>query len=100
MTLPPMARHADGCHDKHREQAAPRCLICTQPVRCLASHPGAAPGCGARRRIARQACALTWHANWWSEKHVKLAQKLGQLQPFIAVSPQGCTGQIGSFGPT
>jgi hypothetical protein len=27
-----------------------------------------------------------------SEKHAELAQKLGQLQPFIAVLPQECMG--------
>ena len=35
-----------------------------------------------------------------SEKDVKLAQKLGQLQPFVAVLPQECMGQLASFGPT
>ena len=35
-----------------------------------------------------------------SEKDAKLAQKLGQLQPFIAVFPQECMGQLASFGPT
>jgi hypothetical protein len=30
----------------------------------------------------------------------KLAQKLGQLQPFIAVFPQECTGQHAPFGLT
>jgi hypothetical protein len=35
-----------------------------------------------------------------SEKCAKLAQKLGQLQPFIAVFPQECLGQLASFGPT
>jgi hypothetical protein len=29
-----------------------------------------------------------------------LAQMLGQLQPFIAVLPQECMGQLASFGPT
>ena len=28
------------------------------------------------------------------------AQKLGQLQPFIAAFPQGCVGQLACFGPT
>jgi hypothetical protein len=28
-----------------------------------------------------------------------LAQKLGQLQPFIAVFPQECAGQLAPFGP-
>jgi hypothetical protein len=35
-----------------------------------------------------------------SETDAKLAQKLGQLQPFIAVSPQECMGQLASVGPT
>ena len=33
------------------------------------------------------------------EKDVKLAQNFGQLQPFLAVSPQECMGQLASFGP-
>jgi hypothetical protein len=32
------------------------------------------------------------------EKATQLAQKLGQLQPFIAAFPQGCTGQLASLG--
>jgi hypothetical protein len=35
-----------------------------------------------------------------SEKDAKLAQKLGQLQPFIAVFPQECMGQLAYFWPT
>ena len=35
-----------------------------------------------------------------SEKDAQLAQKLGQLQPLIAVFPQECVGQLASFGPT
>jgi hypothetical protein len=35
-----------------------------------------------------------------SEEDAESAQKLGQPQPFIAVFPQGCTGQLGYFGPT
>jgi hypothetical protein len=35
-----------------------------------------------------------------SEKDAKLAQKLGQIQPFIAVSPQECMGQLAPSGPT
>jgi hypothetical protein len=30
----------------------------------------------------------------------KSAQKLDQLQPFVAVFPQECAGQLASFGPT
>jgi hypothetical protein len=33
-------------------------------------------------------------------KTAKSAQKLGRLQPFIAVSPQKCMGQLAVFGPT
>ena len=35
-----------------------------------------------------------------SEKDAELAQNLGQLQPFTAVSPQECVGQLPSFEPT
>ena len=35
-----------------------------------------------------------------SEKDAKLAQKLGQPQPFMAVFSLECTGQLASFGPT
>jgi hypothetical protein len=35
-----------------------------------------------------------------SEKDAKLAQKSGQLQPFITVFPPECMGQLASFGPT
>jgi hypothetical protein len=49
-----------------------------------------------RRRPRRCAAA----ARGWSEKDAKLAQKLGQLQPFIAVFPQESMGQLPSFGPT
>ena len=35
-----------------------------------------------------------------SKQDAKLAQKLGQLQPFIAVLPQECMDQLASFRPT
>ena len=35
-----------------------------------------------------------------SEKDTKLAQKLGQLQPFMVVFLLECMGQLASFGPT
>jgi hypothetical protein len=34
------------------------------------------------------------------EKDAVSAQKLGQLQPFLAVYPQECTGQLASLGTT
>jgi hypothetical protein len=34
-----------------------------------------------------------------SEKDAALVQELGQLQPFIAVFPRECTGQLASLGP-
>jgi|FLMP01.3.fsa_nt_emb hypothetical protein len=34
------------------------------------------------------------------QKDAKLAQKLGHLQPFLAVFPQECMGQLASSGPT
>jgi hypothetical protein len=44
----------------------------------------------------------TWgraRAGHASEKAAILAQQLGQLQPFVAVSPQDSKGQLASFGP-
>jgi hypothetical protein len=35
-----------------------------------------------------------------SEKDTMLAQRLGQLQLFMAVYPLECMGQLASFGPT
>jgi hypothetical protein len=35
-----------------------------------------------------------------SERDSRLAQNLGQLQPFTAGFPQECMGQLASFGPT
>jgi hypothetical protein len=39
-------------------------------------------------------------SQWQSkiEKHAKLAQKLGQLQPFLAAFPQECMGQFAFLG--
>jgi hypothetical protein len=34
------------------------------------------------------------------QKGAVSAQELGQLQPFLAVLSQECTGQLSSFGPT
>jgi hypothetical protein len=57
--------------------------------------------------LAERACfsqvfvhPATMDAENSSEKDAKLAQKLGQLQPFLAVFPQECMGQLASFGPT
>ena len=35
-----------------------------------------------------------------SEEDAELAQRLGQLQPFIAVVRAECVGQLAPFGPT
>ena len=35
-----------------------------------------------------------------SENGAKLAQKLGQLQPFVAALPQECMSQLEPFGST
>ena len=59
----------------------------------LATAP--ASGTGTLADQARQ--QVLQHA---SEKDAKLAQQLGQLQPFLAVLPQECVGQLASFGPT
>jgi hypothetical protein len=54
----------------------------------------------AEAEAARAMAAETAAALVTSEKDAKLAHKLGQLQPFIAVFPQECLGQLASFGPT
>ena len=43
---------------------------------------------------------LSLNAETSSEKDAELAQKLGQLQSFLAAFPQECMGQLPSFGPT
>ena len=50
--------------------------------------PGAVPGPQSGRRARWRGAGLGQ-----GEKDAKLAQKLGQLQPFIAVFPPECTGQ-------
>ena len=50
---------------------------------------------GARARLAYGLPT----SSFTSENDAELAQKLGQLQPFIAVFPQACTGHLASFGP-
>jgi hypothetical protein len=54
----------------------------------------ALPRDGGGRPLSRDQALL-------SEQAAKLAQKLGQFQPFTAVFPQReCMGQLASFGPT
>jgi hypothetical protein len=73
----------------------------------MTDSPTAIPGRGRGRRDAgghwRRASgpARGWgrRALGPSEKDAKLAQKLGQLPPFIAVFAQECMGQLASFGP-
>jgi hypothetical protein len=47
-----------------------------------------------RRGLARRAVSTSSPG----ERGAKLAQKLGQLQPFMAVSPEECMGQTCIFG--
>jgi hypothetical protein len=61
----------------------------------------------AGRAWAGSSCATAgWAAagwtGWTSRKweDAQLAQKSGQLQPFLAVFPRDCMGQLASFGPT
>jgi hypothetical protein len=56
----------------------------------------ARPGLSKPKRLRQLAVELAPPG----EKAAKLAQKLGQLQPFTAVFPQECMGQPSSFGPT
>ena len=75
-----------------------------------AGRPADLVALGLRRRAGGGASRARVHAiradrrrqrgPWGSGKDAKLAQKLGQLQPFTAVFPQECMGQPASFGPT
>ena len=48
---------------------------------------------------ASHTCPPFWlNAAIFSEKDAELAQTLGKLQPFLAVLPQECTGQLAHFG--
>ena len=46
---------------------------------------------GAERRLRERGAERVRRQ---SEKAAELAQKLGQLQPFLAVFPQECMGQL------
>ena len=54
-------------------------------AKCAKAHKGAARN--------QKACHVR-------ERRAELAQKLGQLQPFLAVFPPECMGQLALFGPT
>ena len=60
---------------------------------------GAVLGAGRERAAAALPHGLP-HALPPGEKEAKLAQKLDQLQPFVAACRQKCMGQLASFGPT
>ena len=78
MTVPKVATGAEAI-------ATPPCVLCTE------NHY-----CDIRGRVKVTAPPVAAQVS----KDAKLAQKLGQLQPFIAVLPQECMGQLASFGPT
>jgi hypothetical protein len=88
--------NACGAAAKSGAAACTACMVskwaaALQPAGCASSD--ADPFC----RTGKPAPAINHDA---SEKAAKLAQKLGQLQPFVAVFLQECTGQLASFGPT
>ena len=60
-------------------------------------HVAVIPAVVRRRHLDEGAPKVRCHL---SKKDAKFAQKLGQLQLFIAVFPQECMGQLASFGPT
>ena len=78
-----------------------RCGIRTPSSFCilmpLTPHGHRYDSCSWDRRVVATAEASE---RFTSGKDAKLAQKLGQLQPFQAVFPQECVGQHASFGPT
>ena len=60
------------------------------------------PRCNARTGND-YSCVPEWNCHCSDsagEKDAKLAQKLGQLQPFITAFAQQCTDQLASFGST
>jgi len=80
----------------HVRCVAPSCERPLPPRRHCASR--CPPGRAGRLRAL--AGGLPGRAARQGEKDATLAQKLGQLQPFIALFPQECTGQLASFRPT
>jgi hypothetical protein len=97
--------HTDDAADAHTTVQYHPVLPQLDAAQDSAPHPGRPPLPEAwralwprhlpHRQLHRRGRQL--HA---SEKNVKLAQKLGQLQPFLAVFPQECMGQLAYFGPT
>jgi hypothetical protein len=63
-------------------------------------HPFCGHGHGPQPATGRRRQHRQGRRHRASEKDAKLAQKLGQLQPFLAVLPPECMGQLASFGPT
>jgi hypothetical protein len=87
MTLWSMARRDQGPRPRSRRRAL--------PARRASAESQAGPRAGGRFTD----CGVWAHTRGASEKDAKLAQKLGQLQPFMVVFPQECMGQFASFGP-
>ena len=88
---------AQSFHTPHRCADEERC--CSRCTACSAK--GNTTGCivwMARRIQCSMAGPIS--AGSISEKDAKLAQKLGQLRPLMAIFSQGCMGQLASFGPT
>jgi hypothetical protein len=73
-----------------------RVIQMSRPSAIKTSKLGGAPiVCRVHRRVLCTSMT-TLHP---SAKDAKLAQKSGQLQPFLAVLPQECMDQLASFGP-
>ena len=96
---------AGGAHQPHDSQ--PSAVPVHAPSVALESPKGDGPRRSKRQRIAENAPepavpdAVVLHSpTRISERDPKLARKSGQLQPFVAVFPQKCIGQLASFGPT
>ena len=88
-TATPLARRLTGLEPwPERELGPPHTLVALTVRR----------GCGSP--FIRHLPPCTARLTVDSEKDAKLAQKLGQLQAFMAVFPQECVGQLAPFGPT
>jgi hypothetical protein len=68
----------------------------------MTSPPMARPagGRGAQRVLRQSLRRAGGHLPVQGETDAKSVQKSGQLQPFIAVFPQECMGQLAYLGPS
>ena len=109
----PGAPDLDGVHTGARPSQnvlRPGCVVACRHASWQSGPRGANPHRGAQSSAPSSRASRSSTPAWPSrrpaagrptrEEDAELAQKLGQLQPFIAAFPQECMGQLASFGPT